>query len=177
MRAVPSLAKYHRRLPDMPVLAFKDAGHPTARAAHVLVPLPCSTLPMFPKHTQLQKRTLATHVDTAICSELKALAASAAPAAWSVPFCTAGVEGTQSGLTPSMTAAPSNPTEAASKKPVRDLSTRYHAAGLARASVSDACIEDSHGRRLCVSSSQQTKKAPARSTVQSEYSRWQTPCR
>ena len=111
-----------------------------------------SLLPIFPKQTQLQKRTLAIQVDTPMPSfETK----------WEDPFSAvkdllpetaledaiAG-EGTMSGLIPRRVIVPRMPTLADKTNPVLERSIKYQSTGLAKASVRDTCNVDCHGSFL-----------------------------
>ena len=111
--------------------------------------LPPSILPALPKHTQLQKRVLATHVATTMFSYFKKPPKAPVSPAVMVEFVAGAGEGTQPGLTLRMTPAPPTPTAVDSTNPVIVPSTRYQSAGLARARVKAACNEDAQGRRLC----------------------------
>ena len=110
---------------------------------------------MLPKHTQLQKSTLAIQVPTPMLSELtrpparSGQAAASAPAA--APDARAAGEavvagaGTMAGLMPSSTAVPVRPTTAERRKPGFDRSIKYHSTGLTNASVSETCSVDCQG--------------------------------
>lgn len=112
---------------------------------------------MFPKHTHAQKRTLATHVRTAMLScVIPASSADSAP----VPFregiagADESVEGIKSGLRPSRSPITLIARVVDKMKPVLVRSMRYHRTGLARASVREAWVVDSQGvrryrKRIC----------------------------
>lgn len=103
--------------------------------------------PTLPKHTQLQNSTLEIHVATPIVSDVTPETSNVC-----VSFGAAG-EGTMSGLMLSRAAAPDMPTTRESANPALDLSIRYHMNGLTKASVSDTCSVDCHGRRRWISMS------------------------
>lgn len=112
---------------------------------------PVSCLPMFPKHTHAQKRTLAIHVRTAMLSWV-----SLAPGVASGPTplsegtgAEPSVAGIRPGLRPSKRLIPPIARVVDKMKPVLVRSIRYHSTGLARASVKDAWVVDSQGVRRC----------------------------
>ena len=88
---------------------------------------------MFPKHTLLQKRTLAIQVLTAMLSLLMR------PELWcESPTAFGAGEGTMFGLMSKAIAVPAIPIMVDSTNPGFERSTEYHITGLTRASVSDA---------------------------------------
>ena len=100
-----------------------------------------SLLPIFPKQTQLQKRTLAIQVDTPMpsfetnwddpLSAVKDLFPKSA-----LGDAIAG-DGTMSGLIPRRVIVPRMPTLADKTNPVLDRSIKYQSTGLAKASVKE----------------------------------------
>lgn len=116
-----------------------------------LTPAPmASWRPMFPKHTQAQKMTLATQVRTAMLS-----CVMPAPIAFSHPVPFKNVVPTDgpvdagiiSGLNPRTALMPVMPTATDSRKPVEVRSIRYQRTGFARARVNEAWVVDCQGSR------------------------------
>lgn len=112
-----------------------------------------SLLPIFPKHTLLQNRTLAIQVPIPMLSLL--IKPSYTPESREVfdiePARGDGVagEGTIPGLTPKAMAVPARPTSIESRKPVLERSTRYQRTGLTRARVRETCEVDCQGSLRC----------------------------
>ena len=108
--------------------------------------------PIFPKHTQLQNRTLSIQIPVSTVSWLaKPPSVSGSAKDGAVPFrCRpsdekpAGV-GTICGFNPIKMAEPVKPTAAESRKPGFDRSIRYQRKGLTSARVRETCIVDAHG--------------------------------
>ena len=106
---------------------------------------------MFPKQTQLQNNTLAIHVQRPILSFVtERKDPDSCKEAFSGICLSEDIAGagTMSGLMPSKTIVPATPTVAERKKPVFDLSIRYHRTGLARANVKETCRVDCQGSFL-----------------------------
>ena len=111
-----------------------------------------SLRPIFPKQTQLQNKTLASHVHIPMLSAVGSLEAALfstglLPARWALGDGADG-DGTISGLMLRSAIVPPMPTIVDSKNPVFDLSTRYHNTGFARANVTETCSVDCHGSFL-----------------------------
>ena len=104
--------------------------------------------PMFPKHTQLQNKTLEIQVQTPMLSFVMIPFMYTSSYETFIVFALGeGVAGggTISGLTPSSTAVPAIPTRAERMNPGLDRSMRYHSTGLTRAKVKETCKVDCHG--------------------------------
>lgn len=115
-----------------------------------------SLLPMLPKHTQLQNKTLMTQMPVSIVL----FVARPPSIRTSLPVCPVefrsryGDEepigaGMISGSSPRETIVPARPTAADRRKPVLDRSIRYHKSGFAIAKVRETCIVEAHGTFLC----------------------------
>lgn len=112
-------------------------------------------LPMLPKHTQLQNKTLSTHIPVSIVlSVAKPPNTVGSPPVWPVWFrCKSCDEypigaGIISWFNPSATMEPARPTAADNKKPGLDRSIRYHRNGLTAARVIETCIVEAQGTFL-----------------------------
>lgn len=81
----------------------------------------------------VQKRILASHVKTPICSD-------------AIDWWIAGT-GTKSGSTKSRTLVPTVPTNAENANPGKDRSITYQSTGLASARLNATCSVDCHGIR------------------------------
>lgn len=99
-----------------------------------------SRLPMFPKQTQLQKRTLNIQMPVSIVSWLaRPPRVTGSEYVLSVPFRYVRDDGVgiTSGLMPNSMAEPAIPTAMDNMKPGFDRSIKYHKNGLTRANVKD----------------------------------------
>ena len=107
---------------------------------------------MFPKQTQLQKRTLAIQVQIATLSSEDG--SRRAPST-DVVFAGAAFSGVMAGdgricgLTANSTEVPTIPTNVDKSSPALLLSTKNHRTGLTRASVNETCMVDCQGTFLC----------------------------
>ena len=107
---------------------------------------------MFPKHTQLQKSTLAIHVETPMLSLLMMPSVVTLSMETLRVFDRGGVidgVGTMLGSIPNITTVPMTPTVVDRTKPGFDLSMRYHNTGLTRARVNETCKVDCQGSLRC----------------------------
>ena len=119
-----------------------------------MFPLNESLLPTFPKHTQLQNRTLATQVPYPMVSVLTSPPIVAADERWSVSLMLVCWERGDAGdgitgLTPRAKAVPIKATVAERRNPGLLRSTRYQRTGLTNANVKDTWSVDVHGSFLC----------------------------
>lgn len=105
---------------------------------------------MLPKQTQLQNRTLSIQIPVSIVFWLARPPNVRESETVSFRNDDADGVGTISGSTPISTAEPIRPTAAESRKPGLERSIKYHKKGLTRASVSESCSVDAHGRRRCM---------------------------
>lgn len=120
---------------------FRRSGFPKA-----------SRRPILPKHTQLQNKTLAIHVQTPMLSFVMILYDVTLSYEILGAFARGeGVAGggTMSGLTPRRTAVPVMPTMAERMKPGFDRSMRYQSTGLTSARVKETCRVDCQGSLRC----------------------------
>lgn len=106
---------------------------------------------MFPKHTQLQNKTLATQVQIPMLS-CKTILSVQTPSLETLgnvtrAGCMAG-DGIMLGLISSKAKVPAIPTTAERINPGLDLSTRYHNTGFTRARVKETCRVDCQGNFL-----------------------------
>jgi hypothetical protein len=114
-------------------------------------PTPSPSLrPIFPKQTQLQKRTLAIHVPTPMLSFVIRRFKpdpSSCDESFLMEILVKDAEGggTMSGLIDRSTKVPATPTTAESRNPGLDRSMIYHRAGLTRARVRETWRVDCQG--------------------------------